>query len=170
MGRNQNLFRDSLSVQVVDDLTIVNNIAEILTFYIVGEGFKHLKSSVYRSPSYSPREFNNLFLNEILSKFHRNTDVLISGHFNLNLFNPIKVRCISDFIDNFLSFSYFPIINIPTVFHENNPITKFSLIDHIWSNFKKGSCHLAGVIEYPITDHLPMFYIFSNNNILQNKS
>ena len=43
------------------------------------------------------------------------------------------------------------------------------MIDQFWANFKKGSCHLSGVIEYPITDHFPIFYIFSNNNCLPKK-
>ena len=47
--------------------------------------------------------------------------------------------------------------------HENNRVSKYSLIDHIWANFKKGKEHLSGVIDYLITDHLPNFYMFSNN-------
>ena len=54
-------------------------------------------------------------------------------------------------------------LNIPTMINENNPRTKFSLIDHIWSNFKRGSNHVAGVIDYLISDHLPMFYFFNRS-------
>ena len=117
-------FRDALNVQVLDELTIVNNIAEILTFYLLGVNFRYLICCVYRSPSYNPRDFNDFFFDEIVSKFPRNVDVIVTGDFNLNLFNPTKARYITDFTDNFLSFNYFPIINIPAVFNENNSITK----------------------------------------------
>ena len=86
-----------------------------------------------------------------------------------NLYNPLKLRSITEFTNHFLGNNYYPILNIPTVFHESNPITKFSLIDHVWSNFHSGSNHVAGVIEYLITDHLPLFYIFDfDNSPIQN--
>ena len=85
------------------------------------------------------------------------------GDFNLNLYNPFNLRNIRCFIDGMLSFNCFPVINIPTMINENNIRTKYSLIDHIWTNFKKGSNHVAGVIDYLISDHLPMFYVFSHS-------
>ena len=57
-------------------------------------------------------------------------------------------------------FNYFPVITLPAKINENNHLTKYSLIDQIWSNFTSGREHISGVIDYLITDHLPIFYSF----------
>ena len=57
-------------------------------------------------------------------------------------------------------FNYFPIITLPAKINENNLLTKFSLIDTIWSNFISGKEHTSGKIDKLITDHLPIFNIF----------
>ena len=58
---------------------------------------------------------------------------------------------------------------MPAKINENNPVTKYSLIDQMWSNFIAGSNHISGVIDYLITDHLPIFYFFHNELKYQSK-
>ena len=64
-----------------------------------------------------------------------------------------------------LAYSYFPVVTIPTKINNNsfNNVTGFSLIDKIWSNFKLGCSHKSGVINFQLTDHLPIFYVFKTN-------
>ena len=156
-------YIDSLHVEVLRNFTFVTETAELLTFYLIGLNLKILFCCIYRPPSSNALESNTLFFNEIQDNFPR-CDTIVTGDINFNLYNPLKHRYITEFVNNFLGKNFYPIINIPTVFHENNPITKFSLIDHLWSNFHVGSNHVSGVIEYLISDHLPLFYIYNFNS------
>ena len=156
-------YNDSFSFNVLHNFTFVNEFFEVLTFYLRGRNFKYLICCVYRSPAKNPNVFNDMFVDQVLDKFPPNSDIILVGDFNINLYNPLNLRYISQFVNNILSYNYFPIINIATKINENNPITKYSLIDHLWSNFKKGYNHTSGVIDYLISDHLPIFYFFSNS-------
>ena len=60
--------------------------------------------------------------------------VIACGDFNLNLFNPLKLRYVTDFINGMLELSMFPAITVPTKYNPDNAITKISLIDHVWTN------------------------------------
>ena len=164
------LYRDTLSVEVLHDFTVVNNILEVLTFYIFNKAFKYLICCIYRSPSYNPIDFNNFIFNQFLNRFQPNDKIIIIGDLNLNLFNPNNVRCIKDFIDGMQGFNLFPVLTLPSMINENNLVNKYSLIDQIWSNFYEGTKHISGVIDYLITDHLSNFYMFCNNLLLPSKS
>ena len=60
-------------------------------------------------------------------------------------------------------------VNLPTMINENNVVTKYSLIDQIWVNFSSYVSHCSGIIEYLISDHLPMFYVFSKQEYVNRK-
>ena len=156
-------YQKDYNIEIMNELCIMDRIAEVLTFSISCNLFKYIICCVYRPPSYNPNAFYNLFFNQILIRLPHNSDVIVVGDFNYNLYNPLKLNYIQEFVENMLSFNLFPVLTIPTMIHENNVVTKYSLIDQIWSNFKKGLHHLGGVIDYLISDHLPMFYIFSCN-------
>ena len=87
----------------------------------------------------------------------------------MNLLNPLKLSCIDYFIDNLLSLSFFPVIDKPAKINDTNTANNYSLIDQIWTNFKKGSDHLSGIINFPLTDHMPIYYYFKNYNTIINK-
>ena len=157
-------YDEGFSIELLHEITFVNNVMEVLSFYITGQYCKYLVSCVYKPPSVNSFVFNDLFLNGVLSKFSCNESVIFVGDFNLNLYNPLKLRCISEFVDNFLAFNYYPVINLPAMFNVDNPITKFSIIDQIWTNFKRGCNHTSGIVDFLITDHLPVFYFFTNHD------
>ena len=156
-------YDNNFSIDVLHDFTFISAIFEILTFYLSGKDFKYLICCVYRPPGANPNRFNDMFLEQILDGLPHNTETILLGDFNVNLYNPLNLRYVCQFINNLLSHNCFPIITIPAKINENNPTTRYSLIDHIWSNFKKGTNHSAGVIEYLISDHLPTFYFFSKS-------
>ena len=89
-----------------------------------------------------------------------NSRAILVGDFNLNLYNPRNLGFINNFINGMLGHNFLNMINLPTVINENNTITKYSLIDQIWTNFDRHVNQLSGVIDYLITDHLPIFYVF----------
>ena len=70
------------------------------------------------------------------------------------------MNSVYEYINLMSGFNYFPVINIPAKFNETNMITRFSLIDQIWSNFHQGHKWLSGVLNYSLTDHLPIFLTF----------
>lgn len=53
------------------------------------------------------------------------------------------------------------VITSPTRFNPYYSITKFYLLDPVWSNRMLGCNHCSGAIDYDITDQLPVFYILS---------
>ena len=156
------LYRDFLSVDIVNEMTFLINELEICSFYLLGRSFKYLICSVYRPPSSSVRRFD-YFSENVLNRLPLEKDVVFVGDFNVNLYNPLNMNVISDFINLMLQFNFFPVINKATIFHPNNSITKYSLIDQIWCNFFTGTNHFGGIIEFQISDHLPIFYAFQNS-------
>ena len=99
-----------------------------------------------------------------------NSRAILVGDFNLNLYNPRNLGFINNFINGMLGHNFLNMINLPTVINENNTITKYSLIDQIWTNFDRHVNQLSGVIDYLITDHLPIFYVFSKQDCVYRKS
>lgn len=100
-------YKDIFEVEVVEDLTFLNNILEIITFYISGRNFKYLISAIYRPPSTNENDFNNFLLENIL---HLNFKTIIIGDINLNLFNPRKLNFIDNFVNILYSFSFFQLL------------------------------------------------------------
>ena len=158
-------YDDAYNVKVLDNFTVVNNVFEVLTFALVKRNFRYIICALYRPPRCNPLDFNKLFFEQFLNEFSHSEKVLVIGDINFNLFNPYKLSYIDDFISNMLAYSYFPIITIPTKINDSlfNTVTEFSLIDQIWSNFRLGCSHQAGVVNFQLTDHLPVFYVFKTN-------
>ena len=162
-------YSELFHIDILDECTHLSNVAEILTFIITCKGFKYLISCVYRPPGSNPNEFIDLFFNQIMPRFPLNSRVILAGDFNLNLYNPRNLGYINNFINNMLGHDFSNIVNFPTVINENNVITKYSLIDQIWINFGNWVSHRSGIIEYLITDRLPMFYVFSKQEYVNRK-
>ena len=101
------LYKDFLSVKVLNDFTYVNNVLEILTFYVYNNSFKYLLCAVYRPPSYNPIEFQNVFFNQVLGMLSPRDDAIIVGDLNINLYNPYKLRYIDDFVLGMQGFNFF---------------------------------------------------------------
>ena len=84
-----------------------------------------------------------------------NIPVIICGDFNLNLLNPLKLGYITEFINNMLEIGMYPLIGIPTKYNPDNIITKYSILDHIWTNVPS-LIPSSYVIPLEITDHFPV--------------
>ena len=101
-----------------------------------------------------------MFFNQVLNMFNPRDNIIIVGDFNINLYNPLSLRYIDDFIHDMQGSNYFALLTLPSMINENNSISKYSLIDHIRSKFQKGKDHISGAIDYLISDHLPNFCVF----------
>jgi hypothetical protein len=153
-------YAEWLDVCVIDHLTYIDDLVELLTFNVTMQSNKLTILCAYRPPMSDLVAFNDSFFDNILNNFPPNSKVLLCGDFNINLFNPLNLPNIAAFSSCLLSLGYFPVITKPTRFSQDNPITKYSLIDHIWSNFSLNPDHFSAIIDCEITDHLPIIYAF----------
>lgn len=147
------------TAKLINNLTFISDYCEILTLNIHNSNINFNVSCVYRPPSVNIHDFNTEFSENILSIL-ANANSLLVGDFNINLYNPRKQNYIDDFITTLSGYNFFPLISLPTRYSPNNPLTKFSLIDHIWSNFSPDNKFEAGVVEFEVADHLPIFCSF----------
>ena len=151
-----------LDPKIVTPLTFVNNYLEIVCLTFKLNSVPYYLMCIYRPPMTDINSFNEFFFEEVITKLPANAECIMSGDFNINLFNPLNLNSISHFYHGMLGLGYFPVITVPTRISPENNITKFSLIDHIWCNVILGHPHRAGVIDCALTDHLPVYYIFSS--------
>ena len=111
-----------------------------------------LLGCIYRPPNTDVSLFNSTLLNllQIINKKKYST-IAIAGDFNLDLIKTSNHAPTSKFINNLLTYSYIPTINVPT------RITEFSssLIDNIFV-FCKNPNMKAAVIYSDISDHFPI--------------
>ena len=156
-------YDDMLNIEIDRNLTFVNDIMEVITFVLIGANFRYLICCVYRSTAANAVLFNEMFFSRVINRFPLHEKVIVTGDFNLNLYNPLKLTYIDVFLTSMLGHGYFPAITLPAKFNENNQITPFSLIDQIWTNFKTGTNHESGILLFSLTDHFPIFYIFKDN-------
>ena len=101
-------YHCQLDVEIINDLTIVNEIMQVLSFNIKGPNYSYTVVAVYKPPSSNNHVFNEMFFNSVIDKIPQNSKIVIAGDFNLNLLNPFRLTHIDDFISNMLSFGYFP--------------------------------------------------------------
>ena len=162
-------YNDNFRANIIAECTFVNSFIEVLTFFLIGCNFKYIICAIYRPPSSNPLLFIECLFN-ILSKLPNNSKVIIIGDINLNLYNPLGLNYIEAFVNGMLEKNFYPVITRATKINQNNIITPYSLLDQIWCNFKNGSCHIAGVLKIPISDHFPVYYNFNLNLKLNVKS
>ena len=141
---------------------MVSDLYELLTLEMIVSGNKVLLYGFYHLPS-SDHRVNYEFLDQCCANLNMllatGLPVIVCGDFNLNLFNPLKLQYITDFVENMYELSLFPVITIPTKYNPENLITKYSLIDQIWTNIPN-KVTTSGVIPVEITDHFPVMASF----------
>ena len=178
-------IRDFLSVSVIDEMSFIGDLFESLTCEVFTSSSKYIISCIYRPPHTSISQFNKSFQENILSKLTVTRSTIICGDFNINLFNPLALQSINNFISLLLTFNFYSVINLPTKYNPTNQITKFSLIDQIWINFSPFDLS-SSVITTDISDHYSVcmhfksvlkiqpivskFRIFSEENIAKFKN
>ena len=78
--------RDSISINIINEMSFINDLYESLTCEIFLFSKKYIINSIYRPPHTSIIRFNEHFQENILSKFPATSNSIICGDFNLNLF------------------------------------------------------------------------------------
>ena len=81
--------------------------------------------------------------------------MIVAGDLNINLLNPNNFVYVGSLVNSMLELGLTPIITVPTKVNLENPITRFSIIDHIWV-----SQHIVNqqsfVFPLGITDYFPV--------------
>lgn len=146
--------------RLIEDITYVSDCMEILSLNITCGNVNFVLSCIYRPPSLSVNDFNIALDNYVLPHLSGKKSV-ICGDLNVNLYNPSKLNSINEFVYEMSSHNYFPLITLPTRLSPNNPITKYSLLDHIWTNFSFTDTLVSGVFDFELSDHLPVYCTFN---------
>ena len=118
---------------------------------VKNEGCKNeVVGIVYRPPGANLEAFSEELVKVL--ELTKGTNSYIMGDFNMDLLKLSAHKPTSDFMENFTSRGFFPLISLPTRITD----TTASLIDNIWTNnltAKIGS----GLITVRVSDHLPIF-------------
>ena len=105
---------------------------------------------IYRPPGGDVGVFNNE-LARILGLL-RGTDAYILGDFNLDLLRSSTHGPTSDYLGEFISGGFYPLVSLPTRLTD----TTATLIDNIWTN-NLGAKIGSGLVTVRVSDHLPVF-------------
>lgn len=161
-------LKNCFTVNIITDMTYISNEVEILSLSISNNSINFNLACIYRPPSQSLDTFNFNLSDRILPYFN-SSNTFVCGDFNANLFNPSGLHLINNFISTFLSHNYFLLINLPTRYSPENPITKYSLLDQIWCNFNPPSSFHSIVFNTDIADHLPImcYFKFEQTNLTE---
>ena len=93
------LYRDIFDVNQLDRYTFLNNVIECLTFSISCGRLNYVVSSIYRPPSSNVFDFNNFISDNLLNDLCGNSKVIIVGDLNINLYNPLNLNSIKEYIN-----------------------------------------------------------------------
>ena len=81
--------------------------------------------------------------------------LIVAGDMNINLLNPVNYVYVDVFVNNMFELGLTPIITRPTKINIANSITRFSLLDQIWTSQNLNN-QQSFVLPLDITDHFPV--------------
>ena len=112
--------------------------------------------TVYRPPAANCNEFTNILCNVISELALRDTELILCGDFNMDLFNIDTHVPTAEFVYRLFSFSLSPVIAKPTRVTDHSA----TLIDNIFVDTALE--YRAGIFSSDISDHFPIFIIKRN--------
>ena len=155
--------KECLQVTHVPEFSFITDVCEMITAQVSCNDIRFVLSVFYHPPS-SDHDLNNMFVNLCCEKLRiiqaQGHPMVACGDFNLNLLNPMKYGFITEFISCMLELGLYPIVNIPTKYNPENEVTKYSIIDQVWTSMPTKISN-ACVFPYGITDHFPVMTSFA---------
>ena len=112
--------------------------------------------TVYKPPAANCNEFTNLLCNTISGLPLKNSELILCGDFNIDLFNVDIHVPTAEFIYRLFSLSLSPVITKPTRVTDRSA----TLIDNIFVD--NSLDYRAGILSSDISDHFPIFIIKKN--------
>ena len=149
---------NSIQTRLLDGFTFKNDLFEMLAVELLLGNHKILMTAIYHPPTPSIA-LNYAFIEALEHHMLRLTQfslpIIVAGDLNVNLLNPNNFVYFGSLVNSMLALGLTPIIAVPTKVNLANPITRFSIIDHIWV-----SKHIVNqqsfVFPLGITDHFPV--------------
>ena len=125
---------------------------------IYKESSNIIVSCIYRHPSMPLNEFNDDFLQPLITKLsaEHNKRIYLMGDFNVDLLKADRHLNSSTFLDILESNNFSPKIILPTRVTSNSR----TLIDNIFTN-QLDQNTFSGNLDLSISDHLPQFLVTS---------
>ena len=120
---------------------------------------------VYRLPGQDINNFVDNIIPIIKTLSNTKKTCYIFGDLNIDLLNYDNHTATQLCLDAFISFSFRPLINIPTRITESTS----TLIDNIFTNNFKDA-HISGIFYTDISDHFPVFSILSSKAPAKDKN
>ena len=151
-------LKNCIQSKILDSLTVINNVFELLTVELLFCGCKFLLMAVYHPPTSCPSknlDFVDLFTSYLQNSLQSKLPLIIAGDTNINLLNSGNHFYVDHFINNLLECNMKPLITRPTKINLENPITRFSILDQIWVSDGLTGIQ-AFIIPINITDHFPV--------------
>ena len=148
----------SIKCNPINEFCELNKLYETVCLELIIDKVKLALYSIYRPPSFNVSQFNQILYNNLRILRNRYNKVIIAGDININLLNPLNLNSTDEYVNNLISLSFTPHITLPTRYSLSNPITPFSVIDHIWSNFDAQIKSI--VFNHELSDHLPTMASF----------
>ena len=150
-------IRTNIDATAVEKYSYSNSEIEICTVTIKIAKEVYNVVAVYRPQSKYRhiREFSDILSNILRDPKLSKTNTILLGDLNINLLEHQTHQLTSEYLALIQSLHYLPVINKPTRFPQGNQRGNPSLLDHIYVNFTPPS--ISGIIQYPISDHLPTF-------------
>ena len=144
----------------INSISYVSDIIEVLTVKFSVQNHSYTLCSVYRPDD----KYHNVdkFTNELLTILNHKeivkSNTVLVGDLNINLLEHSTHQPTANFLNAMQSIRFHPHITKPTRFPDQNQQGLPSLLDHIFVNFSAKS--KAGILHYPVSDHLPVFFHF----------
>lgn len=154
------LIRENIESSLIEKHSFVNSEIEICTVSVKLKATNYIVSSIYR-PRFKHdniKEFRESLAPILNDKTFRNSKVILTGDFNINLLEHQTHIDTNDYLAFMQNFNYLPIITRPTRYPEGQQRAQPSLLDHIYINFTPPA--ISGILKFSITDHLPIFLTF----------
>ena len=151
-------LKNSINARLLKDFTFMNDLLEIITVEVMFGNNRAVFSGLYHPPT-SSIENNNAFIeclsNHLSLLVDMKVPVILAGDFNINLLNPGNLVYVNTFLNSMFELGFNPVITAPTKVNVYNPITRFSILDHIWVS--QSIINLQSFIfPIDITDHFPV--------------
>uniref|UniRef100_A0A8C6LE27 Reverse transcriptase domain-containing protein n=1 Tax=Nothobranchius furzeri TaxID=105023 RepID=A0A8C6LE27_NOTFU len=157
-------IRTDLKCKLVEDMTMIEDgVMEVITVEINNNTSKNiLVGCVYRAPGACIKTFTERISE--LGDHIKNKTLLLCGDFNINIELPAGQKT-NDFINSMYSLGLFPLITKPTRITAHSA----TIIDNIFTN-KKDDVLRSGVLMADISDHLPVFAVLKNKQLIKQET
>jgi hypothetical protein len=148
--------RNDISVNVCETLCELTDTHEQLIAKIkIPNSLSFTLAALYRIPGKPISTFNEHIKENLFQKFKKSDKVICIGDFNVNLINLNSLKPQENEFINIMKENGFKmqITGEPTRYPSK------TLLDNCFVNFESGSS--SCVINFPISDHLPILYAFN---------